>query len=164
MQLCFFVDLAQALADQIVDSESSCWLLVNWIILVQRQCGSTFIGNLLQEEASELRHSEVAESDRGAYKGPLILLDTLEMHQANSMGQHLVDEFLVCCDQSFLACKLLLILLIFDWDQQMVHVKLISLKDSYEDFVVLFFEELVDEVAELKNVRSNLDENRLCTH
>ena len=46
----------------------------------------------------------------------------------------------------------------------MVHVKLISLKDGYEDFVVLFFEELVDEVAKLKNVRSNLDENRLCTH
>ena len=46
----------------------------------------------------------------------------------------------------------------------MIHVKLISLKDGYEDFVVFFFEELVDEVAELKNVRSNLDENRLCTH
>ena len=80
------------------------------------------------------------------------------------MGQHLVDEFLIGRNQSFLACKLFLILLIFDWDQQMVHVKLISLKDGYEDFVVLFFEELVDEVAELKNVRSNLDENRLCTH
>lgn len=80
------------------------------------------------------------------------------------MGQHLVDEFLIGRNQSFLACKQFLILLIFDWDQQMVHVKLISLKDGYEDFVVLFFEELVDEVAELKNVRSNLDENRLCTH
>ena len=80
------------------------------------------------------------------------------------MGQHLVDEFLVCRDQSFLACKLFLILLILNWDQQMIHVKLISFKDGYKDFVVFFFEELVDEVAELKNVRSNLDENRLCTH
>ena len=80
MQLCFLIDLAQALADQIVDSKSTCRLLVNWVIRVQRQCGSTFIGNLLQEEASELGHSEVAESDRGADKGPLVLLNPLEMH------------------------------------------------------------------------------------
>ena len=71
---------------------------------------STFISNLLEEKASELRHAEVTNGYRCADKCPFVLLDALVMHQADPVSQHFVNELLVSCDQSLLAGKLFLVL------------------------------------------------------
>ena len=73
---------------------------------------TALISHLLNEEGSELGYAEVADCNRFAYKRALILLDALQMHEADSMGEHPMNELLVSCYKQFFACKKFLIFLI----------------------------------------------------
>ena len=145
--------------------------LFNHLVDIERNCRFLlflrvhFLLHLFDENASKLRDSKVSNCDRSANEGTLERLNTLDEHQLDSFGQHLVNESLIGSCELLLTLKILqMALIILLLEHHLAEVEFTPRKNRSQDIVIPFLVELINIVAELYHMLSYFNEDCLRPH